>query len=347
MQYQLLSPHSEIQVSKICLGTMTYGQQNNEVDAHQQLDFALEHGVNFIDTAEMYPVPPTAKTQGLTERYIGTWLEKTGNRDKVILATKIAAPGGASVNYIRNNMGLDAINIDAAVNSSLARLKTDYIDLYQVHWPHRQANFFGQLGFEYPQNEVTTEIEETLVALHAQVLSGKIRHIGISNETPWGTMEYLRIAEKLGLSNIVSIQNPYNLLNRTYEVGMAEISYRENIGLLAYSPLAFGILSGKYLNGQRPKNARCTLFTRFVRYFNERADVATQAYVDIANDAGLDPAQMALAYVNSRPFVTSNIIGTTNLDQLKMNIESVNLSLSTDILSAIEAVHQQNPNPCP
>ncbi|USH02000.1 NADP(H)-dependent aldo-keto reductase [Grimontia kaedaensis] len=344
MQYHTL-PHTNLEVSKICLGTMTYGQQNTEADAHQQMDFALDHGVNFIDTAEMYAVPPTPETQGLTEKYIGTWLQKSGKRDKVIIATKVAGPRG--VPYIRENMSLDRRNVRQAVNDSLARLQTEYIDLYQVHWPQRHVNSFGQLNYDHQDENSGVTLLDTLDALAELVREGKIRHIGVSNETPWGVMSYLRLAEKHSLPRIVSIQNPYNLLNRSFEVGLSEISHQEGVELLAYSPLAFGVLSGKYLNGAKPDGARCTRWERFARYFNEQGQAATQAYVDLAEEFAIDPSQMALAYVNTRSFVASNIIGATTIKQLKTNIDSIDVELPEELLKRIEEIGKKYSNPCP
>ncbi len=344
MKYHTL-PHSSLEISKICLGTMTFGEQNSRKEAFDQLDYALERGVNFIDTAEMYPVPPKAKTQGLTEQYIGDWLSQSDKRHKVILATKVAGP--RSVPYIRDNMSLDRKNIHLAIDDSLKRLQTDYIDLYQLHWPQRQTNCFGQLNYPYPETNEEVTLIETLEALNDLIKAGKIRHIGVSNETPWGVMTLLKLAEKHDLPRIVSIQNPYNLLNRSFEVGLSEISHHEGVELLAYSPLAFGCLSGKYLNGQRPASARCTLFDRFVRYFTASGIEATQAYVDLANKHGLDPAQMALAFVNQRPFVASNIIGATNLKQLKANIDSIDLTLSDELLKELHEIGAKFSNPCP
>jgi len=344
MQYNKL-PHSTLEVSKICLGTMTYGEQNTEQEAFSQLDYALERGVNFIDTAEMYPVPPKANTQGLTEQYIGNWLAKSGKREKVVLATKVAGP--RNVPHIRDNMSLDRRNIHLAIDDSLKRLQTDYVDLYQLHWPQRQTNCFGQLNYPYPSEQEEVTLIETLEALAELIKSGKVRYIGVSNETPWGVMTLLRLAEKHELPRIVSIQNPYNLLNRSFEVGLSEISHYEGVQLLAYSPLAFGCLSGKYLNGARPKGARCTLFERFARYFTPQGILATQAYVDVANKHGLDPAQMALAFVNQRPFVASNIIGATNLEQLKSNIDSLDVVLTEELLKDLQEVGTTYSNPCP
>ncbi|MGF1722223.1 NADP(H)-dependent aldo-keto reductase [Vibrio kyushuensis] len=344
MQYTKL-PHSSLEVSKICLGTMTFGEQNSQEDASNQLDYALERGINFIDTAEMYPVPPKAKTQGLTESYIGNWLDKSGKREKVVLATKVAGP--RNVPYIRDNMSLDRRNIHQAIDDSLKRLKTDYIDLYQLHWPQRQTNCFGQLNYPDTAEQQEVTLIETLEATTELVKAGKIRYIGVSNETPWGVMSLLRLAEKHDLPRIVSIQNPYNLLNRSFEVGLSEISHYEGVKLLAYSPLAFGCLSGKYLNNQKPKDARCSLFERFVRYFTPQGVAATKAYVDLANKHSVDPAQMALAFVNQRPFVASNIIGATNMEQLKMNIDSLDVVLSDELLQGLQEVGTTYSNPCP
>ena len=346
MEYRQLGI-TDLKVSLICLGTMTWGEQNSEQEAHQQLDFVLDKGLNFIDTAEMYPVPPRAETYSLTEQYIGNWLARRNNRDKIILSTKVVGRG-EGFSYIRGgNPRLDRKNIEAALNASLARLKTDYIDLYQLHWPDRNTNFFGKLGYEHQVEDNPIPVEETLEVLSGLVQSGKVRHIGVSNETPWGTMRFLDIAEKRQLTRIVSIQNPYNLLNRTFEIGLAEISLREQVGLLAYSPLGFGVLSGKYLNNQMPAGARLTLFERFSRYSNPIAAAAVKAYVDLALAHELDPAQMALAYVNSRPFLTSTIIGATSMEQLSSNIDSINIKLSAEVLEGIEQIHQLHPNPCP
>lgn len=344
MKYHKI-PNSPLEVSKICLGTMTFGEQNNEKEAHSQLDFAIEHGINFIDTAEMYPVPPKYDSQGLTERYIGNWLKKTGLRDKIVLATKVAGP--RNVPYIRDNMALDWRNIHDAVDASLERLQTDYIDLYQIHWPQRETNCFGQLNYPYKDDNSGVTISDSLEALAELVRAGKIRYVGLSNETPWGVMSFLRLAEKHNLPRVVTIQNPYNLLNRSFEVGLSEISHYEGVELLAYSPLAFGTLSGKYLGGARPDGARCTLFERFSRYFTPQGIAATEAYIEVARKHGLDPAQMALAFVNQRPFVASNIIGATNLSQLDANITSIDLHLNEEVLADLQAVGVQFSNPCP
>lgn len=344
MNYRRLG-RTDLNVSLICLGTMTWGEQNTEAEAHQQLDAAVAAGVNFIDTAEMYPVPPKAETYGATEKYIGTWLKRQ-QREKIILATKVI--GCSDFSYVRDgSQRLDRKNIEAALNASLKRLQTDYIDLYQLHWPDRNTNYFGKLGYEHDPSDDPIPIDETLTVLGDLVAAGKVRHIGLSNESPWGVMTFLRAAERLGLPRVVSIQNPYSLLNRTFEVGLAEVAHHEDVGLLAYSPLGFGVLSGKYLNGARPVDARLTLFTRFTRYNNAVAVAATQKYVELARRHGLDPAQMALAYVNSRSFLTSTIIGATSLEQLRNNIASVDVTLSPEVVGAIEMIHQGHPNPAP
>ena len=337
-----------LKVSVICLGTMTWGEQNTEAEAHTQLDAALDAGVNFIDTAEMYPVPPKAETYGRTERYIGAWLKARGNRDRVILASKVMSRSD-DLRYVRDGDNrLDRKNIEAAVDASLERLQTDYLDLYQLHWPDRRSNYFGRLGFELDPEDDPIPLEATLEVLADLIKSGKVRHVGISNETPWGAMRYLALSEARGFPRMVSIQNPYSLLNRSFEIGLAEVAIRESMGLLAYSPLAFGVLSGKYLHGARPADCRITLFERFTRYTrNPLADEAAGAYVELAKRHSLDPAQMALAYVNSRSFVTATIIGATNLVQLKSDIASIELKLSADVLSGIENIHHRIPNPCP
>ena len=346
MQYQML-PQLNEKVSKICLGTMTWGQQNTETQAHEQMDMALSEGVNFWDTAEMYPSPPDKDKQGDTERFMGTWFNKTKQRDKVILASKISP-----MDFLRDGQTrLNAEHISSAIDGNLQRLQTDYIDIYQLHWPERQANFFSQLGYteemaSQPLDDLTPFLE-TIQALNDEIKKGRIRAYGLSNDTAWGLMRYLWEADKNGLIAPITVQNPYSLLNRLYEVAMAEITHRENVGLLAYSPLGFGVLSGKYLDGKRPTGARLTMYDRFARYTNEQALSATAQYAKIAADAGLDMAQMALAFVNSRSFVTSNIIGATTIEQLKSNIDSIHLTLSSEVLEAIEAVHTQHPNPSP
>ena len=346
MQYNQLG-RTELKVSLLCLGTMTWGEQNTEAEGHAQLDYAIDSGINFIDTAELYPVPPRAETQGQTEIILGSWLAKRKDRDKLVIATKICAVADW-IPYIRNgNNRLDRKNIEAALHASLKRLQTDYIDLYQIHWPERDTNYFGKLDYYHAPEKDGVPIAETLHILGELVRAGKIRYLGISNETPWGISEYLRVAQQNSLPRIVSIQNPYNLLNRTFEIGCAEFAHREQVGLLAYSPLGFGVLSGKYLRGARPADCRLSLFDRFSRYTSPLGVHCTEAYVKLARDNQLDPAQMALAFVNSRPFLTSNIIGARTMEQLRNNIDSINIKLSRDILRSIEEIHGQQPNPCP
>ncbi|WP_050468284.1 NADP(H)-dependent aldo-keto reductase [Herbaspirillum chlorophenolicum] len=349
MLYRQLG-RTDAKVSLITLGTMTWGQQNTEADAHSQLDLAVERGINLIDVAEMYPVPPKAETQGLSERYLGTWLKKSGLRDKLLIATKCTGPARKPHNprHIRGGVNdLDRKGLTDALHGSLERLQLDHVDLYQLHWPDRTVNSFGQLGYQHVADEKTVPIEETLKVLSEFVQAGKIRHIGLSNETSWGVAQFLRAAEQHGLERVVTIQNPYNLLNRSFEINLAEFAHREQVGLLAYSPLAFGMLSGKYLNGARPAAGRLTLFERFVRYTSPQAERATAEYVALAKRHGLDPAQMALAYVNSRPFLTSNIIGATTLDQLRSNLDSLQVQLSDEVIAGIEAIHKDQPNPAP
>ncbi len=346
MQYATL-PQIDEKVSKICLGTMTWGQQNDESQAHEQMDFALSEGVNFWDTAEMYPSPPDKGKQGDTERFMGTWFAKTKQRDKVILASKISP-----MSFLRDGQTrFNAEHISSAIDGNLERLQTDYIDVYQLHWPERQTNFFGQRGYSEDMAAQSlddlTPFLETIQALNDEIKKGRIRAYGLSNDTAWGLMRYLWEADKNGLIAPITVQNPYSLLNRLYEVNMAEIAHRENVGLLAYSPLGFGVLSGKYLDGKRPAGARITKYDRFDRYINEQAISATEQYAKIAADAGLDMAQMSLAFVNTRSFVTSNIIGATSIEQLKSNIDSVDITLSDEVLKAIEAVQTRQPNPSP
>lgn len=338
--------NTDIDVSVIALGTMTWGEQNTQDEAFQQMDYAVDCGINLFDTAELYPVPPKADTYTATETIIGNWFEKSGKRDDVFLATKAAGPG-QFVSHIRGGPSLNKKHLREALDGSLARLKTDHIDLYQIHWPSRPTNYFGQLGYLHNSKAEHTPIEETLSALDEFVAAGKVRFIGISNETPWGLMEYLRQSRELKLARVQSIQNPYNLVNRSFEVGLAEMAIREQVGLLAYSPMAFGKLSGKYLNGVMPDNARITLFERFNRYNSEQTTAAIEEYVALAGDHGLSPAQMALAFVNQRPFLTSNIIGATSMEQLRENIASIDVELNDDILNGIEAIHRRWPNPAP
>ncbi|HET8728059.1 MAG TPA: NADP(H)-dependent aldo-keto reductase [Alphaproteobacteria bacterium] len=336
-----------LEVSPICLGTMTWGRQNTEAEAHEQMDYALDQGINFFDTAEMYAVPPTAETYGKTEQYIGTWFKARGSRDRVILASKIMGPGRATDHVRDGDLRLDRKNIVRAVEDSLTRLRTDYIDLYQLHWPDRDTNTFGRLDYVHNPEERATPPLETLEALGELVKQGKIRHVGLSNETPWGLMTFLKLAELYDLPRAVSIQNPYSLLNRSFEVGLAECAIREECGLLAYSPLAAGTLTGKYLDGQVPPGTRRAIDHRPSRYAKPRGDVATRAYLDIAKRHGLDPAQMAIAFVMARPFVTSAIIGATSMDQLRTDIGARDVVLGDAVLAELEAVHADNPNPCP
>ena len=348
MQYRRLG-RTDIDVSLICLGTMTWGQQNSAAEAHHQLDMAVEAGINFIDAAEMYPVPPSEETYGRTEEIIGTWFAGGAPRDKMIVATKVIGRNDGRFAFLRGGSGgLDRANIEAAVDASLRRLQTDYIDLYQLHWPDRPTNHFGQLGYQHKADVGSVPIEETLTVLGDLVKAGKIRMVGLSNETPWGVMEFVRVAERTGLPRVVSIQNPYNFLNRTFEVGLAEMAIREDVGLLAYSPLAMGLLTGKYLNGAKPEGARLTLFgDRFHRYDHPNGAIAIERYVALARDHGLDPAVMALAYVNSRPFVTSTIPGATRPAHIETMVASVGVDLSQAVIDGIDAIHRDIGNPCP
>lgn len=346
MEYRKLG-NTDLNVSALCLGTMTWGKQNTQDEAFAQLDYALERGINFIDTAEMYPVPPETETQGATDIMIGNWLAERGCRDQVVLATKIAGPG---LGTVRGGQGdYSRANIETAVNESLQRLQTDVIDVYQLHWPARNSNFFGKLGYQPNADEAdpVPGMLEVLESLQTMVDAGKIRYVGLSNESAWGTMKFLELAERHGLPRVVSVQNPYNLLNRSYEVGLAEVSDREQVSLLPYSPLAFGVLSGKYLGGEQPADARLTLFDRFTRYTKDPGVRATAAYVNLAREHGLDPAQMAIAWVTAQPFVTSNIIGATTMEQLAANIDSTEVTLNDELLASIDAIHAEAPNPCP
>lgn len=345
MKYTNL-PNTGIKVSKICLGTMTWGNQNTQDEGFAQMDLALDKGVNFFDVAELYPVPANAETYAETERIIGNWFTKTGNRDKIVLATKIAGPGDYTAHIRTNGFSKEALN--EAVDNSLKRLQTDYIDLYQLHWPERDTNTFGVRDYKIsPNDKWKDNFNEILHSLDEIVKSGKIRQIGISNEKAWGTMRYLQESKTHNLPRPVTIQNAYSLLCRPFEGDMAEIAHRESIGLLAYSPMAFGVLSGKYIKGTAADNARLKLFPRFARYSSEQATEATKRYLKIAEDSGMSLAQMSLAFVNERPFLTSNIIGATNLEQLEENINSINISLNEDIMKAINEVHATIPNPAP
>lgn len=345
MKYTII-PNTTIEVSKICLGTMTFGEQNTEAEGHAQMDFALEKGINFFDTAEMYSVPGRKETYGSTEKIIGTWFKKTGNRDKVILASKIAGPN-PGLSYIRENMDFSPESIALSIDKSLTRLQTDYIDLYQLHWPERKTNFFGQRGYKVQDDAWEDNIHTVLETLEEFIKEGKIRNIGVSNETPWGIMRFLEESKMNNLPRIKTIQNPYSLLNRLFENGSAEIAMRENVGLLAYSPLAFGVLSGKFLSGESHPKARLSLFPQFSRYNSAQCTQATRLYQEIANQNGLSLTQMALAFVNQQPFVTSNIVGATNLTQLQENIDSINVVLSETILKEINNVQSAIPDPAP
>lgn len=345
MKYTTL-PKTDIKVSKICLGTMTWGNQNSQEEGFSQMNLALDKGVNFFDVAELYPVPATADTYAETERIIGNWFNKTGNRDKVVLATKIAGPGDYTAHIRTNGFSKDALN--DAVNNSLKRLKTDYIDLYQLHWPERTTNTFGVRDYTHnPNDKWEDNFNEVLHNLDDIIKSGKIRQVGISNEKAWGTMRYLEESKTNSLPRMITIQNAYSLINRVFEGDMAEIAIREDIGLLAYSPMAFGVLSGKYIKGTAADNARLKLFPRFARYSGDKATDATKRYLKIAEDNSMTLAQMALAFVTDRPFITSNIIGATSLEQLNENIDSATITLSKEVLKAINEVHAELPNPAP
>ena len=347
MEYRDLG-RTGMRVSRICLGTMTFGSQNTEAEGHAQMDMVFDHGVNFLDTAELYSFPRDANTQDNSERIVGSWIKARGNRDKIVLATKITGPG-KDLGHIRGgDLTFGRKQIRDAVENSLQRLGTDYIDLYQTHWPERPSNYFGRLGYVHRGDGDYTPFEETLAACAELIKEGKLRAIGVSNETPWGLSKMLALADAdPSLPRIASIQNPYNLLNRTFEVGLAEIAIREDCGLLAYSPLGFGALTGKYLDGALPPESRRALFPGYDRHFKPNGVKATQAYVDLAKNAGMDPAVMALAFVNAQPFVTANIIGATTLSQLETNLSSEETVLSEDLLGEIQRIHLDNPNPAP
>lgn len=337
-----------LNVSAMSLGTMTFGEQNSERDAHNQLSLAVDYGINLFDTAELYPAPASEATSGLSEQFIGNWLQHQ-DRSKIIIATKIVGPAPKKwIGYIRGGPGLEPSQIEQALHDSLRRLRTDHIDLYQIHWPSRSTNYFGKLGYEYGKDKHQHPIEETLEVLARLQSDGKIRHIGVSNETPWGLHQYLQCAELHGYPKIASVQNPYCLLNRTYEIGMAEFAHRSNVGLLAYSPLAGGSLSGKYLDGQQPADARLTIHKNyFYRYTTELATKAIRQYAELAREHNLNPASMALAFVNRQPFVTSSIIGATTLTQLEQNCESINTEIPDEVIKKIQQIHAGQPNPCP
>ena len=337
---------TDIDVSLICLGTMTWGTQNTEKDAFEQMDYAVSQGINFFDTAEIYSVPPTSDSYGKTETMIGNWFEKRKNRDKIILASKVSGPG---CNWIRGGgNNFDEKKIGEAIDGSLRRLKTDYIDLYQLHWPERSTNFFGRRDYLFNNKEGNwNSFESILEALEKFIKIGKIRYIGMSNETPYGLSRYLEISKNKGAPRMMSVQNPYNLVNRTYEIGMSEISIREKCGLLVYYPLAAGGLSGKYRNGKMPKDSRMALFKGWERHLNPLAMEAYDKYFKLAKDFNLTMVQLAQSFVNSRPFVTSNIIGATTVEQLKENIDSASVKLSDEIISEINQVNNKIPNPSP
>ena len=349
MKYRKLG-NTEIDVSVICLGTMTFGEQNNQAEGFDQMDYAIDRGVNFFDTAELYAVMPRKETYGKTEEIIGNWFKERKNRDRVILASKIASKSENDLNWIRrgsSNLGFDRKNMEEAINNSLKRLQTDYIDLYQLHWPERKVPKFGGLDFEYDPNDKWTAIEEVLENLERLVKAGKIRYVGLSNETPWGVMKFLQLSSEKNLPRMMSIQNVYSLVNRVFDVANSEVSIREKCGLLAYSPLAGGRLSGKYIGNKKPANARYTIWPRrFSRHHTKRGEIAIESYFKLAKKYGIAPSTFANSFVNDRPFVTSNIIGATTMAQLKENIDSVEVTLSKEILSEIENIHLSDPNPC-
>ena len=346
MNYKKLGS-TDVDVSTICLGTMTWGEQNSKADGFEQMDYAIDNGVNFWDTAEIYAIPMREETYGETENIIGEWFKKTKKRDKVILATKVSGP--TSKEYIRGGgCSYDKKSMSEALEKSLKRMQTDYIDLYQLHWPERNTNFFGKQGYEHDSNEKNwIAFEEILENLKKFVDAGKIRYVGLSNETAWGLAKCLELSKLKNLPKMMAVQNPYNLLNRTYEVGLAEISVRERSGLLAYSPLAFGYLTGKYRNNNMPKGSRIDLFKDFTRYNNENSIKAIEEYYKISQKFNLDFAQMSIKFCEIQPFVTSVIIGATTMQQLKTNVESVNVKLNNEIINEINEVQKIYPNPCP
>ncbi len=339
-------PQTDIKVSKICLGTMTFGQQNTEKEAHEQLNFAKEKGVNFLDTAEMYSIPGRKETQGDSERYIGTWL-KDQKREDLVVATKVTGPMDY-FNYLRPNLGFSKNVIKDALNQSLKRLRTDYVDVYQLHWPERNVNFFGQRNYSHnPDEKWVDNIKEIIENLDGLVKEGKIRHYGLSNESSWGVMRHVAESRNNNLTTCKTIQNPYSLLNRTFEINLAEVALREQVGLLAYSPLAFGVLSGKYLDGKLPEKSRLKLFPNYSRYSNPQALKLTATYAELAKKNNMSLTELSLAFVNQRPFVTSNIIGATTIDQLKENIGSIHFELSDELLKEIDQIQELQPNPAP
>lgn len=345
MEYRAI-PHTDLSVSVIGLGTMTWGEQNTESEGHEQMDYALEKGVNLFDTAEMYPVPPIPETCHETERIIGSWFADRGKRDEVVLATKVVGPG-PHVTHVREGTRHNREHITTALEGSLKRLQTDRIDLYQLHWPDRPVPLFGTRDYSPPRQSDSIPIEETLEVLADLVKAGKVRYLGLSNETPWGAMRFLAAAEQLSLPRMVTIQNSYNLLNRTFDSGLSEVCHEEGMRSLPYSPLAFGRLSGKYRNGAKPSGARLTLWERFARYNGPNSDAAVEEYARIADEAGLSLAQMSLAWINQRHHVASNLIGATTMDQLQENIASIDIKLPGEVRKAIDSVHHRYPNPCP
>ena len=345
MIYNSLSG-SDLKVSQICLGTMTFGEQNTEEEGHQQLDYAIERGINIIDTAEIYAVPCQQNTQGRTEKIIGTWLKKRSDRDRIYIATKVAGPA-ERLNYIRKDLGFSSRAINEALDSSLKRLQTDYIDIYQLHWPERPVNSFGIRGYTHSESEWVDNFKEVILSLEKLKKEGKIRNYGLSNETPWGVMRHLQICDQLGIDRPISNQNPYSLLNRLYEIGLAEISARENIGLLAYSPMAMGLLSGKYHKNLDLPRDRLNRYKSMSRYASQHVYDVAAKYAALADKLGLSMTQMSLSFVNSRPFVSSTIIGATTMEQLKDDIDSVNFKMTTEIEHAINEIHESNPNPAP
>lgn len=345
MKYSTI-PNTNIKVSKICLGTMTFGEQNTEAEGHEQLNYAMEQGVNFLDTAEMYSIPGRKETQGSSERIVGTWL-KNQKREDVVVATKVTGPG-AYFNYIRENLGFSKAVIHEAIEKSLQRLQTDYIDVYQLHWPDRNTNCFGQRNYKHNPTEVWEDnIKEVIETLNGLVKEGKIRNYGVSNETSWGLMRHLTESKYNNLTRCKTTQNPYSLLNRLFEVNLAEVCMREDVGLLAYSPLAFGILSGKYLNNQLPDKSRLKLFPQYNRYNSEQSHFLTHKYLELAQELNISLTQLSLAFVNLQPFVTGNIIGATTMDQLKENIDSIHVEFSSEIVNRIDEIQNLQPNPAP
>ena len=340
-------PKTDIKVSKICLGTMTFGEQNTEAEAHEQLNYAVSKGINFIDTAEMYSVPGRKETQGSTERFIGSWL-KDQKREDLVVATKVTGPN-PGLSYIREPQQFSKEMIHGAIEQNLKRLQTDYVDVYQLHWPDRNTNFFGKLNYKHEsENEWFDNINIAISALDDLVKQGKIRHYGLSNETPWGVMRHLQESDQHNLTRCKTIQNPYSLLNRTYEIGLAEVGMREEVGLLAYSPLAFGVLSGKYLEGgNATENDRVNKFPQFSRYNSKESAFLTQQYANLAKELGLSLTHLALAFVNHQPWVTANIIGATKMEQLKENISSIDVELSEEVLTKIDEIQKLQPNPAP